>query len=87
MHIKIFEYEDIDGDDIRLEINFDILRVRAFATTYNFNGEIISRNKCVGWWAAKNKLKLFKILRNNIGNMSKATREKYLEFINELESE
>ena len=87
MEIYYFEYEDIDGDDIKLEINLDILRVRAFATTYNFNGEVISRNKNVGWWSAKNKNKLFKILRNNIGNMSYLSREKFLKFIKKLEED
>lgn len=87
MEIYYFEYEDIDGDDIKLEINLDILRVRAFATTYNFNGEVISRNKYVGWWSAKNKNKLFKILRNNIGNMSYLTKEKFLKFIEKLEED
>lgn len=87
METYYFEYEDIDGDDIKLEINLDILRVRAFATTYNFNGEVISRNKHVGWWSAKNKNKLFKILRNNIGNMSYLTREKFLKFIEKLEED
>ena len=87
MEIYYFEYEDIDSDDIKLEINLDILRVRAIATTYNFNGEIISRNKCVGWWSAKSRSKLFKILRNNIGNMSNNTREKFLKFIEKLEED
>ena len=87
MKIVYFNYKDIEDDDIKLEINFDILRVRAFATTYNFNGEIISRNKIVGWWAAKNKNKLFKILRNNVGNMTENTRIEYLKFIDKLEAE
>jgi len=59
MEIYYFEYEDIDDSDIKLEINLDLLRVKAFATTYNFNREIISKNKLVGWWSAKNKEKLF----------------------------
>lgn len=87
MKIYYFEYENIDGDDIKLEINLDILRVRVFATTYNFNGEVISRNKNVGWWSAKNKNKLFKILRNNIGNMSYQTRGKFIKFIEDLGKE
>ena len=87
MEIYYFEYEDIDDSDIKLEINLDLLRVKAFATTYNFNREIISKNKLVGWWSAKNKEKLFKILRNNIGNMSYQTREKFIKFIENLEKE
>ena len=80
-----FKYEDIEGDDIVLEIDFTMLKVIAKATTYNFNGEVISRDKFVGWWVANTKPKFFKVLRNNIGNMSEETRKKYLEFINELE--
>ena len=87
MKERFFQYEDIEDNDIRLEINMDILRVRAFATTHNFNGEVVSRNKIVGWWSAKNKTRLFKILRNNIGNMSYKTREKYLKFVDELEGD
>lgn len=84
MKIKYFEYQDIDGNDIKLEVNLDILRVRAFAITYNFNGEVISRNKIVGWWSAKNKNKLINILKNNIGYMTYTTIEKYNEFIEEI---
>lgn len=87
MKIYYFEYEDIDGDDNKLEINLDILRVRRFTTTYNFNREIISRNKHTGWWSVTNKNKLFKILRNNIGNMSYDTREKFLSFVKKLEED
>ena len=81
-----FKYEDIEGDDIVLEINFNMLNVKAKATTYNFNGEVISRNKLVGWWSANTLAKFFKVLRNNIGNMSTITRETYLKFIEELEN-
>lgn len=85
MKVEYFNYTDIDGDDIKLEINFDLLRVRALATIYNFNNEVISRNKIVGWWSAKNKNKLLKILRNNVGNMPYTTRKEYLKFIDKLE--
>lgn len=81
MNIKYFKYQDIDGDDITLEINLDLLRVRALAITYNFKGEIISKNKIVGWWSAKNKKKLINIMKNNIGNMSYKTIKKYNEFL------
>ena len=81
MNIKYFKYQDIDGDDITLEVNLDLLRVRALAIIYNFNGEVISRNKIVGWWSAKNKKKLINIMKNNIGNMSYKTIEKYNEFL------
>ena len=64
-----------------------MLRVRVFATIYNFKGEIISKNKIVGWFNAKNKNKLFKILKNNIGNMGNSTRIEYLKFIEELEAD
>ena len=84
--MEIFRYEDIEGDDIVLEINFNMLNVKAKATTYNFNGEVISRNKVVGRWSANNLAKFFKVLRNNIGNMSTPTREAYLRFIEQLEN-
>lgn len=84
--MEIFKYEDIDDSDITLEINFNLLKVIARATTYNFNGEVVSRNKIVGWWTAKNKRKLFNILRNSIGNMSETTNKKYQEFVNKLEN-
>lgn len=87
MNEKIFKCKDIDDDDVKIEVNLDLLRVRKFAIIYNFNGEVISRNKIVGWWSAKNKNKLFKILKNNIGNMDYKTREDYLKFIERLESE
>lgn len=85
MNIKYFNYTDTDGDDIKLEINLDLLKVRTLATIYNFNGDIISRNKIVGKWNAKNKDKLFKVLRNCVGNMPYTTREEYYTFLNELE--
>ena len=53
-----FKYEDTDGDDIVLEINFNLLKVTERATTYNFKGEVVSRNKTAGWWTAKSKRKL-----------------------------
>lgn len=81
MEIYYFEFEDIDGNNIKLEINLDILRVRLFATTHNFKGEIISKNKIVGWWSAKNKKKLFNILKNNVGYMNYKTIEEYNKFI------
>lgn len=84
--MEIFKYEDIDDSDITLEINLNLLKVIARATTYNFNGEVISRNKIVGWWTAKNKTKFFNILRNSIGNMPEETNKKYQEFVNELEN-
>lgn len=84
--MEVFKYEDIDDSDITLEINFNLLKVIARATTYNFNGEVISRNKIVGWWTAKNKTKFFNILRNSIGNMSEETNKKYQEFVNKLEN-
>lgn len=87
MKIVYFNYKDIEDDDIKIEINFDLLRVRVFATTYNFKGETISKNKIVGRYSAKNKNKLLKILRNNIGNMDNSTRIKYFKFIDDLESE
>lgn len=87
MKIIFFDYKDIEDDDIRIEINFDLLTVKIFATTYNFKGETISKNKIVGWYSAKNKNRLFKILRNNIGNMGNSTRIEYLKFIDGLESE
>ena len=87
MNEKIFKCKNIDDDDVKIEVNLDLLRVREFVTTYNFKGEVISRNKTVGWWCAKNKNKLFKILKNNIGNMDYKTREYYLKFIDRLESE
>lgn len=82
--IEVFKYEDTDGDDIKLEINFSLLKAREIATTYNFNGEIISKNKIVGKWTAKSKIKFFKILENSIGNMSERTRKEYLDFLNKL---
>lgn len=85
MNIKYFNYTDTDGDDIKLEINLDLLKARTLATIYNFNGDIISRNKIVGKWNAKNKDKFFKILKNNIGNMSETIKVEYLNFIKELE--
>ena len=81
-----FKYEDTDGNDIVLEINFNLLKVMARATTYNFKGEVVSRNKMVGWWTAKNKRKLFNVLRNSIGNMSEEIYKKYQEFVNELDN-
>lgn len=87
MNEKIFKCKNIDDDDVKIEVNLDLLRVRKFVTTYNFKGEVISRNKIAGWWCAKNKSKLFKILKNNIGNMDYKTREDYLKFIDRLESE
>lgn len=81
-----FKYEDTDGDDIVLEINFNLLKVTERATTYNFKGEVVSRNKIAGWWTAKSKRKLFSILRNCIGNMPEETNKKYQEFVNELEN-
>lgn len=83
--MQYFEFKDIDGDDIKIEINFKLLRARAIAIVYNWNGEVISRNKHVGWWHANNLAKFFKVLRNNIGKMSSDTREKYLDFIDKLE--
>lgn len=85
MKIYYFEYKDIEEDDNKLEINFDLLRVRRFITTYNYNGEVISRNKYTGWWSVKSKDKLFKVLKNNIGDMDYKTREKYFKFLNDLE--
>lgn len=87
MKIFNFNYKDIEDDDIKLEINFDLLSIRAFATTYNFNGEVVSRNKTIFWWRFKSKNKLFKVLKNNIGNMSESTRVEYLKFIDKLEKE
>lgn len=84
--METFKYEDIDSDDITLEINFNLLKVIARATVYNFNGEVVIRNKIVGWWHAKNKKKFFNILRNSIGNMSEETRKKYEEFVDKLEN-
>lgn len=81
-----FKYKDTDGDDIVLEVNFDLLKVTAIATTYNFKGEVVSRNKLAGWWTARNKRKLFNILRNCIGDMSEETNKKYQEFVNQLEN-
>ena len=81
-----FRYEDIEGDEIILEINFNLLNVKAKATIYNFKGEVISRNKLVGWWSANTQAKFFKVLRNNIGNMSEPTRETYSRFIEQLEN-
>ena len=81
MNIKYFKFEDIEGNDIKIEINLDLLRVRVFATTYNFNNEIISKNKIVGWYFAKNKKKFLNILKNNIGNMSINIRKEYENFI------
>lgn len=80
-----FKYKDIDDDDVTLEINFNMLNAKIFATLYNYNGEVKSRNKVIGWWSATNKKKFFNMLRNNIGNMSEETRKEYLEFITELE--
>lgn len=85
MNIKYFKYQDIDDDDVKIEINLDILRVRVFTTTYNYNGEVVSRNKCIAWWSAKNKKKFFNLLKNNIGYMTSEARQDYLEFINKLE--
>ena len=87
MKIKYFKYKDIDDNDITLEVNLDLLRVRALAIIYNFNGEIISKNKIVGWWSAKNKNKLINIMKNNIGYMSYKTIEKYNKFSEERRKE
>lgn len=83
--IEQFKYENTYGDDVILEINFNLLKVIVKATTYNFKGDVVSRNKIVGWWIAKNKIKLFNILRNSIGNMSEETNRRYKEFIDKLE--
>ena len=84
--MEIFKYRDIDDNDITLEIDINLLRVVEKATTYNYKWEVVSRNKIVGWWTAKNKKKFLNILRNNIGNMSEETNKKYQEFINKLEN-
>ena len=80
-----FKFQDVKNDDIKVEINFKLLRVRVIAITYNCKGEVVSRNKIIGWLSANNLAKFFKVLRNNIGGMSEETRKDYLDFISKLE--
>lgn len=81
-----FKYEDTDGNDITVEIDFDLLKVLVKASTYNYKNEIISRNKVVGKWKTNNKKKMFNILKNNVGDMSSDTEQTYQDFIKKLEN-
>ena len=83
--IKIFKYKDRDDNDIKLEIDLELLRVKMYATTYNFNGEIISKNKVVGRWSTTTPKKLINILKNSIGYMPDDIKEEYENFIKSLE--
>lgn len=85
--IKFFEYEDIDGDDIKLEVNTETFKVIAWASLYNFKGGVFSKNKVLGCWVAKNKNKLLKILKNNINTsgMSEETLKKYNKFVKDFD--
>lgn len=81
-----FKYEDTDGNDITVEIDFYLLKVLVKATTYNYKNEIISRNKVVGKWKTNNKKKIFNILKNSVGDMSSDTKQTYQDFIKKLEN-
>ena len=79
-------YEDTNGNDITVEIDFELLEVLVKASTYNYKNEIISRNKVVGKWKTNNKKKMFNILKNSIGDMSMDTEQAYQDFIKKLEN-
>lgn len=81
-----FKYEDTDGNDITVEIDFYLLKVLVKSTTYNYKKEIISRNKVVGKWKINNKKKMFNILKNNVGDMSRDTEQAYQDFLKKLEN-
>lgn len=81
-----FKYKDTDGNDITVEIDFYLLKVLVKATTYNYKKEIISRNKVVGKWKTNNKKKIFNILKNSIGDMSRDTEQAYQDFLKKLEN-
>lgn len=84
--IEKFKYEDTDGNDITVEIDFDLLEVLEKASTYNYKNEIISRNKVVGKWKTNNKKKIFNILKNNVGDMPINTEQAYQDFLKKLEN-
>lgn len=81
----IFEYEDIENDDVRIRVDTTELTIFVTATIYNFNREVVSRNKKIFYTKCKNKDKFFTILKNNIGNMGTDTRKTYLEWVSNLE--
>lgn len=84
--MEVFTYRDIDDSDIKIEINFDMLKIIVKATIYNYKGEASSRNKTIGFYVAKNKKKLFNILDNSINNtfMPISTRKTYELFVAKL---
>ena len=81
-----FRYEDTNGNDITVEIDFELLEVLVKASTYNYKNEIISKNKVVGKWKTNNKKKMFNILKNNVGDMSSDTEQAYQDFLKKLEN-
>ena len=84
--MDVFAYKDIEQDDIRIEVNVNTQWILQVGTTYNFKGEVTSRNKIIGWWIAKNKKKFFNILENNINTsfMPKSVYEEYKLFVDRL---
>lgn len=84
--INVFSYQDIEQDDIRIEVILSSLSILQVATTYNFKGEVVSRNKIIGWWEPKNEKKFFNILENNINIswMPEGVYEEYKLFVDRL---
>lgn len=84
--MDVFAYKDIEQDDIRIEVNVNTQWILQVETTYNFKGEVTSKNKIIGWWIAKNKKKFFNILENNINIswMPEGVYEEYKLFVDRL---
>lgn len=83
-HIKKFKYVDLDGDDVELIVYLESLHATAWGTLYDFNGNMISRKKCLGSWCGNNKTKFLNALANNVGNMGKETQKRYDKFVEEV---
>lgn len=69
----IFKFKDIDDDKCKIEVDTLVLSVK-----------ITGENRKMSYYTANSKNKLFKILRNNIGNMPRNTYRDYIKFIEKI---